>query len=397
MSYTEVAAPSDALADSVGFDASYENNQYVPKVTQELEWSGIRHLRDGPPVTPTMINLFKGLGQHGINHAIGMEAGFAPSTLKAALAAFAPYVDYVEPANEADNVANPNWAQMRQDQQTLYSTVRANPAYNNVAVMGPSFANPAAHAALVGPLDAYEDYGQMHNATCDWNPATTLFGSGIATNIALLRVSTVYKPLVTTETGYGDDLTRGCSLVDSVIARYIPREAALRFMAGMPRTYYDFLVNRPYDAVFGSLGMLNFDGSPKPQFLTLANLVHITADPGAPIPSRQVTYGISGATSDVEHLMLARRDGSYELLLWRETMGWDHHARQVLAVAPETVGVSLPAGMKWAGMFKTSPSYGVTRVQLPVASGAISVPVDDTVTIVHIYGPKSTVASALHH
>jgi hypothetical protein len=392
--YTETAAPADSFADSVGFDANYEDHTYPPLVTTELEWSGVRHLRDGGATSPLLIGIFGALGAHGIGHSIGMTSGFAASTLQAQLAAFRPYVDFVEPANEADNVAHPNYAQMRSDQVRLYATVRADSANKRVAVLGPSFANPAAHAALVGPLDSYEDYGQLHNATCDWEPSTTLFGSWIFENIAKIRATTVYKPIVTTETGYTDDFTRGCSLPDDNIARYVPRESALRFMAGMPRTYFLWLVVRPADVVFGALGMLRVDGTPKPQFLTLANMVHLTADPGPAIASRKVSYAISGATADVDHLMLARRDGSYDLLLWRELPSWSHQYRTQMPVAPENVRVALPAGLSLATMSKNNAAYGVSTTQLGVTSGATAAfPIDDKITTLHLY--RSATAAAI--
>ena len=384
--YTETAAPADQFAGSAGFDANYEDHNYPTLVTTELEWSGVRHLRDGGAPSALLISLFGDLGKHGIGHSVGMVEGFAASTLITQLKAFEPYIDFVEPANEADNVSKPNWAQMRSDQVRLYNTVRSTSAYNNVAVLGPSFANPQAHAALVGPLDAYENFGQIHNDTCDWEPSTTLFGSGIQENIVKIRPTTVYKQIWTTETGYGDNLSRGCSLPDVNIARYIPRELALRWMFGLPRTYFTWLADRPADVVFGSEGMLQASGVPKPQFLTLGNLIRLLADPGAAISSRKVSYAISGATSDVDHLILARRDGSYDLLIWRELPSWDHSTRKQIAVSSESVKVSLPGGLSHAAMAQVNSSYGDNITQLAVSGGTTAAfSIDDEITTLHLY------------
>jgi hypothetical protein len=189
-----------------------------------------------------------------------MGYGFAASDLKSRLALFAPYVDFVEPANEADNVKHPNWAQMRSDQKNLWETVRSNKAWANIAVSGPSFANPGDHAALVGPLDEYEDFGALHNGTCNWNPGTDITWVSIDANTAKIRVTTRYKPIWTTETGYNDNLTRGCSITDNIIAKYLTRTTTERWLHGEPRTYFNVLVDDPKNVAFGNLGLLHVNG-----------------------------------------------------------------------------------------------------------------------------------------
>jgi hypothetical protein len=386
--FTESPAWADSFADSVGVDASFEDHSYGPAVIYQLEWSGIRHLRDGGPLQPIMTSTYATLGQHGIKHSIGLLRGFAPSDLTSRLNAWEPYVDFVEQSNEADNYPVPNYAQMKSDQQNIWTIVRSNPAYSNVAVMGPSFANPI-NGLNVLPLDPVENFAQLHASTCDWNPGTTN-GASLVIATAKVRQSSS-KPIMTTETGYQTDLTRGCSLPNSIIAKYVPRTSAVRFLEGEPRTYFDFLVDNPASVAFGGLGLLTVDGTPKPQFLTEANLIHVLSDKGvAPAPTT-VSYSVNGITADVDHIMLARQDGSYDLLLWRELPDWNHTTRLPIVVPALPVTVAIPRTTSYVGMFQYNSNNNFTRTQLAVSGGVTATfNVTDAITVLHIYGRGTT-------
>ncbi len=381
---TETPAWADRFVDSVGIDAKYEDGTYPALVTQQLLWSKIRHLRDSGPTSTLFVAQMKYLGQHGVNHSIGMGRGFAASDLRNRLSVFEPYVDYVEPANEADNYKIPNWALMRSDQKNLWATVRSNSAWKNVAVAGPSFANPKEHAALVGPLDPYEDFGNLHNGTCNWNPGTSIVWVSIAANTTYMRETTAYKPIETTETGYNDNLTRGCSLTDSIIAKYIPRASTERWLYGEPRTYFNVLTDNLANVVFGNLGLLHQDGTPKIQFTALGNLVRLLADPGtAPRPTR-LTLTITGATADVHHLTLARRDGTYDILLYRELPCWDHFKHVPIVVDPESIHITVP-GMKRAELYKYNSAFAFDGSTIAVGANgqSASFAISDSISVLH--------------
>ncbi len=384
--FTETPASAERFVDSVGVNAKYESYAYPALVTNELIWSGIKHLRDGAYPSGRFLSDMNHLGQYGIHHSIGLVAGFKTSDLAARLRIAPQNVDYVEPANEADNVRNPNWNQMRSDQRNLWNTVRSNRAYDNIAVLGPSFANPQKHAPLVGPLDGYEDFGVLHNATCDWNPGTTLFGTGIEENTIKIRATTRYKPIWTTETGYSDNRQRGCWLPDSVIAKYLTRTSTERFLHGEPRTYFVFLTDMPYDIVFGHMGLLYSNGSPKPQFLALANLIHLLSDPGSAPRPTSVTYQVVGASSDVHHILLARRDGSYDLLLYREVPCWDHHTHTPIGVGTENVSLILPSNMHNADVYHYASNYTFGRSSLGIngrTHQTSTFGVNDAISVIH--------------
>ncbi len=382
--YSETPASAERFVDSIGVDSSFEDRKYPARVAQQLLSSGIRHLRDSGPPSPTFIAQMKLFGEHGIRHSVGVSYGFAASDLRNRLNAFAPYVDFVEPANEADNVKHPNWNQMRSDQRNLWRTVRSNRAWDNITVLGPSFANSKDHADLVGPLDAYEDAGQLHNSTCDWNPGTDIVWVSIDVNTVRIRPTTRYKPIWTTENGYSDNHSRGCALTDDIIAKYLPRTSTERWLHGEARTYFDVLTDDPHNVVFGKLGLLHADGTPKPQFLALSNLIHLLADPGSAPRPTHVSYTISGATPDLHHLLLARRDGTYDLLLYREVEAYDHFAHIRVDIATEQLRLTIP-GVKHVAQYRYNSDYsfGASTLAIGANQRTATFPVSDSISVVH--------------
>jgi hypothetical protein len=379
--YSETPAAADKFVDSIGVDSAYING-YPSLVTRNLIASGIRHLRDSGTPTASYVAALKYLGQHGVRHSIGMGSGFATSDLRSRLNVFSPYIDFVEPANEADNVAHPNYAQMRSDQKNLWSTVRANKAWNNVLVAGPSFADPKDHGPIVGPLDSVEDFGNLHNSTCNWNPGTSIVYVSIDVNTARMRTTTKYKPIWTTENGFSDNLSRGCELTDAIIAKYLTRTSTERWLHGEPRTYFDSLTDTS-NVEFGPLGLMHENGSPKPQFYALSSLVHLLADPGSAPKSTHVSYSISGATADVHHLLLARRDGSYDLLVYRELPCFDHYKNAPIAVGSENLALSIP-GIKNAVLYKYNSGYTFSDAKLSIGSKAtVKFAVTDSIEVLH--------------
>ncbi len=378
---SETPAAADKFVDSIGADAKYENG-YPALVTQQLEASGIRHIRDSAIAQQPFINEMKVLGQHGIKHSIGVGQGFSANDLRSRMNVFMPYVDFIEPANEADNVAKPNWNQMRSDQKNLWNTIRANRNWNGVAIAGPSFADPKEHAPLVGPLDQYQDFGQLHNGTCNWNPGSSVVYVSIDVNTGYIRKTTTYKPIETTESGFSDNLARGCSLTDNLIAKYVPRITTERWLHGEPRTYINVLADNPKDAIFGHLGLLHANGTSKPQFVALSSLIHLLADPGSAPKSTKVSYTISNATSDVHHILLARRDGSYDLLIYREMPCWDHYKNAPISVSSENVSLAIP-GVKHSVLYKYNSSYGFSSSTLAINKATVRFPVTDSIAVLH--------------
>jgi len=386
---TETPTQADELADSVGFNThfNFANMSYVleyPAVSAALLASGVRHIRDGASNASNNVpylHRLAALGAAGIDHSDQIYLTATAQQIRASLAAYAPYVRFVEPMNEYDTYRDPDWtSKLGAEQELLYATVHDDPAYKSITVLGPSLANYGKYNEL-GPLDAYEDAGNLHYSTCNYEPGT---GGMVAIKRAnvLARAATVTKPIWTTETGYNDDPNRGCYLPDSVIAKYAPRTVAEFWREGERHVFFYEFADQPTEKFFGSEGFVHTDGSPKPQYTAIKSFLSLVSDRGAPFITTPLSYALN-APPNVHHILLQKRNGSYLLLLWQEVRDFDPGTKQVVAFAPITVTVRLNAAPQSAVLttLKANEAAESTRIR---ASTAMQIPVTDEVSYLEL-------------
>lgn len=360
-------AMSDAFVDSIGADShfSYDNTPYVQNfstIGPLVAASGLRHLRDADRGTVYAAKM-NYLAAHGVRHSLGFNVGDTAATIDTALADFGSQVDFAESANELDltRSTNPDWVQQLQTlQKLIYHTIRAKPAYNALPVLGPSLADANLYS-LLGNLDAVADAGNLHSSTCDYNPGISPYFASIEAGIADASKATPGRPIWTTETAYDSDLAHTCGLSDEVIAKYDPRTVAERWNAGQPKTYFYQLVDVPADAVFGTTGLIEPTGVPKPQFVALESLIGLLADPGPAFVPTPLSFVLAGDTNAVHDTLLQRRDGTYELLVWLEKASWNHDTRAPIAVAPQSVKFELPYRPSQVETFAYDGTWHFTR------------------------------------
>jgi hypothetical protein len=341
---TETAQSADNIADAVGVDThfDYSNTPYTTNyasVSSLLIASGIRHIRDGAPNEPTWYyNELNTLAAQGIRNSVGFYLTNTDAQIEGITASL-PHVEAVEGPNEWDSSGEANWAsEIRAFQQRLYADAKSTPALSGVTVWGPSLSSISDATALEG-IGPYVDASQVHDAPCNYYPGTSGHGGAtpwgqvgsIQTDYGALEAMAPNKGLVTTETGYSDTAARPCMTPDAVIAKYDPRMVLERWKAGFVRTYFYEFSDQPDDPVFGSMGLINASQNPKPQYRALQSMITLLSDPVSFAPS-SLSYSIVGASSDLHHLLLEKHDGTYYLLLWRETSSYDTTAQQQLTV-----------------------------------------------------------------
>ena len=92
----------------------------------------------------------------------------------------------------------------------------------------------------------------------------------------------------------------------------MPRLFLEYFNQGFPRTYsYEFIDEKADTTNDPQMhfGLLRFDGSAKPAFTAVANLIQILKDPGATFSPAKLDYKMTGALNSVHHTLLQKRDG----------------------------------------------------------------------------------------
>ncbi len=395
---SEIPSQADAFVNSVGVDTHfvYSNEAYTtqfPAVSQLLINSGIKHIRDsGPTYDQTYLSEMAMFSSHGVHHSLGMPINSTPAQVTSALNAFGTAnIDFVEPMNEYDSYAkqDPNWlANIIAEQKMIWNTVRANPAFNGVTVLGPALASHKSYA-LLGDLDAYEDAGNLHAGFCNYNPGTNNGTVNFSKVTALIRTSTVSKPIWTTETGYDDNsnLTHVCDTPDPAVAKYDPRLLAERWNAGEPRSYMFQFVDKPtVGNPFAYMGLVTINGTPKPQYTALQSMLGLLSDPGSAFTPTTLNYALGGQTQSVHHTLLQKRDGTYVMMLWIEKpcLVSIYDPTQV-AVPSQQVSLSVPSMTTASDYTYDTAKWTVSPQNLAINAGTVNLTVTDAISFVEFH------------
>jgi hypothetical protein len=196
---------------------------------------------------------------------------------------------------------------------------------------------------MVGDVSSVTDIGNLHNYKGGWNPGFSgSFGYDYpnylsdALAISLAGITNPDQPVVSTETGYTNAIATqdnqvgyppgtvapydANSVSEAIAGTYMPRVPLTAWQSGIQRTYVNELVSSPGL----DYGLLRGDGTPKPAFLTLSNLLYLLSDPGPAFQVTPLSYSIFGGDSTLQHLLLQQRDGSYYLVLWLESSTSDN-------------------------------------------------------------------------
>jgi hypothetical protein len=391
----ETPKSSDAFVDTIGV-VTHLLNAGTPYVetfaTFEtlLKASGIRHIGDALVATPAWYPAeIQQLAADGVHATLVTALTQTPQAIATAIPLFANAVESIGGPNEPDDAGNPNWvAQTRAFQQMLWSTVKSNPATAQLTVLGPSLTNGASYPAL-GDLSAYLDAGAMHDYFDGYNPGTTGWGSlhapgiygSISYNLNLLATVSGAKPIIATETGYGDSPTDSGGVDDGTLARYVPRLYLEHFLHGVLRsTIYEFY-DAPGTGDFTDFGLVRQNNAPKPSYYAIKSLIGALADPGSAFTTTPLTYVLAGNVNSLHHLLLQKRDGTYELALWLETLSYNPSTKVDIAVPQQAINLKLGNAAAVATISTIGDSGSLQSAALPLNDGAATLMIDDHVTI----------------
>ncbi len=345
------AQPSATVADGVGVNIHllYGGTRYAdfPAVRAALNDLGVRHVRDSlGNARKDQYAMTNTLAADGIktNFTVDKTTDVAAigARLDTVAANMAGAVESLEPPNEYNLSGSPTWAQdLRAYQPELYRQVRNRPALDGVKVLGPALARRQGYTE-VGDLSAHLDAGNLHTYPGGFVPTRNM-DSQIANQAAISGD----KPVVVTEAGYHDALNttlKHYATPEAVAGTYVPR-LALEYHSRGVRSYLYELFEQNAEPAYSDMemhfGLVRSDGTRKPAYVALRNLLRLTADPSEPFSPGALSYSASSSTAGVKQTLLQRRDGTFVLLLWRDVAVWDPIAKVALHPAPATVDVRL--------------------------------------------------------
>ncbi len=379
--------PSAAFVDSIGVNThlGYTDTiyrRYDEVIRPRLAELGIRHIRDGLRAdrkdVVAKLNDLAGLG-------IRSDLLLPPEQAVAIAKEVRKSVETVEGPNEPDHGSG--WeAKARERQIALYRAIKGDAETARLPVLVSGMANTRDSPGRLGSLVEALDFGNTHSYP--GGLPLTSGGWGISLDRAFAEARKVCdpKPLICTETGYHNRLEEKGhpGVTEAAAAKYIPRLLLTYFDRGIVRTYlYEFADEKPDPEMRDMeqhFGLLRVDGTPKPAFVALQNWIARLRDPGPAFEPGAVAFTIEGDTRDVRHVLLGRRDGAFDLILWREVLSYDLQSKQDKTVTPGTLTVRLQTPFAKADLFR--PGVSTEPVSHLPAGREVTVQVADDPVLV---------------
>jgi hypothetical protein len=395
---SQQAAQSDSFVDSIGVQThvSYTNTAYGnwTQVLAGLESLGVRHIRDGLPVSSTYLSNFQQMAAAGIRCTCGFTL---PNSLTAAqIGSFVQQTqnaEALEAPNECDGGTNCGGGGLTGVANVVAFLPLLDAASNStkLPVVGPSFQMQLGYASApnIAPLI---NFNNLHVYFDGRNPGSTGWGEGdpegnfygsFAWWIDQGNLDAPGTPDMITETGYMayPTATQAGTIPESVEASYIPRTALLSFIKGIKRTFIYELVD---EASTTGYGLLANDFSEKPAFTALKSLIATLQDPGASFNPGSLNYSVTGNTNTMQNLLLQKRDGSYWLVLWLEQSSYDATNNAPTPVTPQNVTLSIGAGYEFGNLIQFDTTGNAASNALSTSGYTAPLTISDQISIVQI-------------
>ena len=354
----ETARSAKAFTDSAGINThlGYSDTVYWqnwPMIRDRLLELGVSHIRDGtypaeyPDVIgPTTAGRYQELGL-GLNLLVGHEQAMeGRTTLQDRLNwikanNLAPQTIGIEGSNEfyigvdhKDDWENdPALIKALRDMQCdIASRVKNDAAFDAAKVIAPSGGVPFwedywhFHVAYgYGDMAACMDRGNLH-AYPGEDPPDLHESRDLGVARQWAGHVDAGEPQWITENGYWTKSPNDSHVSEQAQGVYVPRMALEHFRRGNERLQlYELIdLNSGSNEIIDNYGLLRTDGTRKPAFNKLRNLLSLTKDTEDSIGSLDFTIACTASChSPVRHVLMRHSDGSYLLAYWSESRVWD--------------------------------------------------------------------------
>jgi hypothetical protein len=389
-SVTETARSAYGFVNSIGvnthinyFDRLYGN---FPLVQRELASVGILHLRDGVHLQNDDYNSmvygrWAQLGKLGIrfNAVVDPRSNLGPITpelLEKVYLLSDRTVESFEGPNEMDVSGTSNWSTVDRDyNDTLYRAVRQMPDSRRVKLIGPSMAF-ASHGHEIGNISGRNDFGNLHSY-----PAGKLPSTIFPEQTDFARVLSGSHAIIMTESGYHNalnDHTDQPAVSENAAAKYIPRLFLENYLHGIPRTYlYELLDELPDPGLKDNQlhwGLIRANGTEKPAFNAMKNLISELNDQSEPTHPHQLTWSLSSTGSVIDHLLLEKSNGEFDLILWQEVTSFDTKRQIDISNTPVTANLKLAAKAKAVKLYEPALQSAPIRSYTETSTFSVEIP-----------------------
>lgn len=363
------------------FDRTYGD---FPLVQRELSAIGIRHVRDGVHLlnadyNQAVYSRWSQLGAIGIRFdaVLDPRSDLGPITsdkLDQVNQLAGQTIESFEGPNELDISNISSWPSVDRDyQEDIYRSVEAMSSTKSTAVVGPSLAF-ASKGSYVGDISDRITYGNLHPYPAGKMPSTIFPEQPL-----LAKELSNGKKIFVTESGYHNALNDHRdqpAISESAAAKYIPRLFLENFLQGIPRTYlYEFL-DEAADPGLANFqmhwGLVRSDGSRKPAFTAVNNLISELNDVVEPVSLQEMTYSLDIENQQVHHLLLQKSNGQFFLIFWQEVPSYDEKNQQDVSVSPQLIHLNLAHNARNIDIYEPS----VQSQPLHVYANVTTIPLD---------------------
>lgn len=405
----ELAKPADSFVDVVGVNGhlNYEPSVYtdlfdaaiLPRVTE----LGIRNWRDALSPHDVVLQRQKKLAQVGVRFNLIVQELDIPATMNMVKGALS-VTSSVEGPNELDHgfrngvAAYPDASTRTYKglgfpgvvaafQNDLYTAIKGDPLTQQLKVLmaGFSFPDNTLDVGLVAGCDcanthSYPDGGLPTFRLDDWYIPRMQVNSGPD------------KPLCATETGYHTTpMPNGSHWIPPVSQRAASKYDLRLFFEYFNRGFEKVFLYEFADIAYSSetadlnFGLLTSDGTPKARFFALRNLLQLLRDPGPAFSTTHLDYELTGATPELQHTLLQKRDGTFYLVLWLNQLSFNATTKQDLEVS-RSVGLTVRAPMLAIESYR--PVESEAPVGVPSTAGEVELEVSDQPLILKLTPAK---------
>lgn len=328
------------------YDTTYGKYEQILK--PRLLELGVKHIRDGT-YNQDVVRKYREVGQAGIRLLLITSSDRAVSQAKA----IGDMLWGVEAVNEPDmRRYEGGWVKFAcREQQNLYQAIKQDSELSHLPIVGLSLANIRRSPSELGDISQWMDYGGMHPYAAGEYPSKH-WGWGMSMESALGEARKVSgdKPLLVTECGYHNRIAEkghpGVS--EQAAAIYHLHLFFIYFNQGVERSYKYELLDLKDDKGMSDkechFGLVRSDGSVKPSFTAIKNLIWLLDDEKKDFRCRDLEYAVE-SDAVIRTTLLQKSDGSWWLALMREVDVFDLKSGQDIAVEPIKVSVKFARKM----------------------------------------------------
>jgi hypothetical protein len=395
----ENAKSADNFIDTIGVNVhlNYMDRVYYQQfdnlIKPKLLELGVRYIRDGVNADPSdnendfYYQRLRDLAKSGIKFNLGISNTTDYNLLDDVYAWTNRAIVSFEGLNEPDDPDIRNWvAVVRTAQKKLYKTVKGNRSLRHLPVIAPSVLEGQKE---IGDLSPWVDFGNLHNYFSGLNPEIDDW-RGIRWKLKnVAKPLSAAKPVISTETGWANALKGPKTpqgVPEDVVGKYMPRMFLTQFNRGIARTYsYEFIDEgiNPKDPE-ANFGLLRNDGSPKPAYIAVKNLINLLKDPGPSFKPDSLNYSVGGDTKSFQHTLLQKRNGNFYLAFWAGKLGWNPATKTRLSVPDKPITLTLPTEIGSVTCYTFNKNGSLAKVVLTPRKNQLSLNFNDRVTILKL-------------